>query len=195
MASDNSIENPFSNLLIEIVKKAIKDAVMHIYEPPIEKIKIKECSKRKGVFVTITKNKMLRGCIGSIIPEKELCLEVYDNAIRAALYDPRFPPLNKEELREVEAEITILSELKKLEYKNWRDLLEKIEVGKHGVVIKFGSRSATFLPQVWEILDKKELFLEELCKKAGLDKECWKTNKLEVYIYYAEKIIGPFKVS
>jgi len=177
--------------LFMIACRAVKDAVNNRYDPPKIVNKFKE---KKGVFVTLTKNKELRGCIGTILPIKELGIATYENAIHAAIHDPRFPPLTREELREIEIEISILSNPRRVEYKNVDELLKKIEPHRHGIIISYNGYSATFLPQVWEQLNTKEKFLSHLCLKAGLPMDFWKTGKLIVEVYENEEVIGPWKI-
>jgi len=142
-----------------------------------------EIKEKRAAFVTIEKNGELRGCIGHLWPKEALYLSVIENARNAAFRDPRFPPLRREELKEIEIEVSVLDVPEKMSFENWEDLLSKIEEGKDGIILVYGSRRATFLPQVWEKLPEKTLFLERLCLKAGLPKDCWKWNDIEVYRY------------
>jgi AmmeMemoRadiSam system protein B/AmmeMemoRadiSam system protein A len=126
-----------------------------------------------AVFVTIKKNGSLRGCIGNIQPVMSLYQSVIKNAIAASSADPRFPPVSKEELKDIEVEVSILSPL--LPLKDIRN----IQVGKHGLVIRKGAQSGVLLPQVatefgWD----KDTFLEMVCTKAGLPKNAWKEAEL-----------------
>jgi AmmeMemoRadiSam system protein A len=149
--------------------------------------KLPEIFKKSGaVFVTITKRGQLRGCIGHIIAHEPLIRSVEDNAIAAAFEDPRFFPLSKEEFKDIKIEISVLTEPKPLEYKDAKDLLNKLRPGIDGVIIKRGPYTATFLPQVWEQLPEKELFLSHLCLKAGLPSDEWKRGDLEVFIYQVQ---------
>lgn len=142
-----------------------------------------EIKEKRAAFVTIEKNGELRGCIGHLWPKEALYLSVIENARNAAFRDPRFPPLRREELKEIEIEVSVLDVPEKMSFEGWEDLLSKIEEGKDGIILVYGSRRATFLPQVWEKLPEKTLFLERLCLKAGLPKDCWKWNDIEVYRY------------
>ncbi len=139
-----------------------------------------------GTFVTITKNGQLRGCIGHLEPIQEIYLDVIDNVLSAAFADPRFDPLQEEELKAVEIEVSVLSQPQELKYLSVADLLNKLEPLKHGVIIQKGHYSATYLPQVWEELTSKEGFLSSLCKKAGLSSGEWRKGKLRVQTYEAE---------
>ncbi len=142
--------------------------------------------QRRGTFVTLTKDGNLRGCIGHIIPQESVLEGVKINAINAAFKDPRFMPVRPEEWDKIKIEVSILSEPKPLHYKDPQDLLNKLRPGIDGVIIKKGYAQATFLPQVWEQLPRKEDFLTHLCLKAGLDGDEWKKGDLEVYTYQVQ---------
>ena len=107
------------------------------------------------------------------------------NALNAAFRDPRFSPLSKEEWKKVKIEISILTEPKILSYDGPEDLLEKVHSGVDGVIIQKGAYQSTFLPQVWEQLPDKELFLRHLCQKGGMDGDCWKSTDTKVEVYTA----------
>jgi hypothetical protein len=135
----------------------------------------------QGAFVTLTKDGQLRGCIGRIIADKPLCEVVRDMAIEAAVGDPRFDRVAREELSEIEIEISVLSPLEKISDVN------RIEVGKHGIILRRGFRSGLLLPQVatqygWD----RETFLTQTCYKAGLPVDAWKDSSTEIYIFSAE---------
>ncbi len=139
-----------------------------------------------GCFVTLNKNKNLRGCIGYIVGKAPLYECVLDNAYNAAFEDPRFNELNESELKDIEIEISILSKPKELSFSSPEELLAMLRPGIDGVIIKSGFYDATYLPQVWEQLPDKEEFLNSLCRKAGLDEDCWKSQGLNVFTYQAE---------
>lgn len=145
-----------------------------------------ELKKNNGTFVTLTVDENLRGCIGQIQTTQSLERTVKDNAYSSAFRDSRFTPLTKKEFNLVNIEISILSETVKLQYTDAEDLLNKIKKGIHGLIIHKGSRSATFLPQVWEDIATKQEFLQHLCMKAGLNYDEWKKNTLDVYTYTVE---------
>ncbi len=132
-----------------------------------------------GAFVTLRKNGELRGCIGTFEPEKPLSQVISAMALAAAFDDPRFPPLVEEELKDIKIEISIMTPKQKID--DW----QKIELGRHGVVIQNGSRLGTFLPQVatetgWSL----EEFLGQLCtQKTGLPEDCYKDPKTNIYTF------------
>jgi AmmeMemoRadiSam system protein A len=158
--------------------KGYKDVVV-----PVPSLELKQTT---GTFVTLTTKDELRGCIGQIIPKDSIEKTIKQNAVSAAFYDPRFPQLESEEFNLIEVEISILSKPERLIYDGAEDLLRKIQQNVHGLIIKFGGRSATFLPQVWEEIKTKEEFLMHLCMKASLYPEEWKKGKLEVQTYIVE---------
>jgi AmmeMemoRadiSam system protein A len=143
-------------------------------------------SEKRGTFVTLTENGALRGCIGHIIPQESVIEGIRENAINAAFRDPRFPPLSKAEWKRVRVEISILTDPTPLDYTDAVDLLNRLRPGIDGLIIKKGFNQATFLPQVWEQLPDKKEFLRHLCLKAGLDRDAWKHDKLEVLVYQVQ---------
>ena len=141
---------------------------------------------RCGTFVTLKHNGQLRGCIGSLSASDPLAEGVRRNAINAAFHDPRFSPLTQKELGQIEIEVSVLTEPQPLAFSDPEDLLRKLRPNVDGVIIRQGYASATFLPQVWEQLPKKEDFLGHLCLKAGLPRDAWKRGKLEVSTYQVQ---------
>ncbi|MDD5182363.1 MAG: AmmeMemoRadiSam system protein A [Candidatus Nanoarchaeia archaeon] len=127
--------------------------------------------ERTGIFVTLYTypNKELRGCIGFPEPMHSLITGVREAAKAAAYDDYRFEPLRPEEFNHIILEISILT--KPLPCK-----LDDIEEGD-GVILHKNSKSALFLPQVWEHFSGKEEFLDQLCLKAGLNVGDWKDAK------------------
>jgi AmmeMemoRadiSam system protein B/AmmeMemoRadiSam system protein A len=140
----------------------------------------------RGTFVTLTIDKQLRGCIGNLEPRESILAGIKRNAINAAFHDPRFPPLKPAELDRVDIEVSILTEPYPLEYRDSEDLLAKLRVHVDGVILRKGSASATFLPQVWAQLPRPEEFLSHLCMKAGLGADTWRRRHLEILIYQVQ---------
>jgi AmmeMemoRadiSam system protein A len=143
--------------------------------------------REAACFVTLTKDGQLRGCIGSLEARQPLVLDVRDNAIGAAFRDPRFPPVNAGELKDLHVEISVLSHPEPLDYDGPDDLVAKLRPGIDGVVIERGWNRATFLPQVWEKLSDPHEFLQHLCLKAYLSVDAYKRLGLDVYTYQVEK--------
>jgi len=150
-----------------------------------DSLKFPLLKEKRGVFVTLTQNGQLRGCIGNLIADKPVYQAIIENSLASALFDPRFPSLEKEELKDIKIEISVLSELKLLP--SFKDI-KYLEKKKPGLVIKKGANEATFLPQVWEELETAEDFLSQLCLKAGLEPDAWKKLDLIMFEYEVEKV-------
>ena len=121
-----------------------------------------------ATFVTLTKEGILRGCIGSLQAERALAEDVAQNALGAAFHDPRFPAMTPAEWPQCRVEVSLLSTPKPLRFADEADLLERIRAGEDGLIIEADGKRGTFLPQVWEDLADKRLFLSHLMRKAGL---------------------------
>jgi MEMO1 family protein len=123
----------------------------------------------RGVFVTLKKRGNLRGCIGRMVPDRPLATLVGAMALQAAFEDPRFRPVTAQELSDLEIEISVLTPMKPVPGP------EAIVVGRDGVLLQKGGRSAVFLPQVapeqgWG----RDEMLDNLSQKAGLSASAWR---------------------
>lgn len=168
--------------LLQIAKDTI-----HTYVSTGKVIEVKEADPRlmkdEGAFVTIHKAGRLRGCIGNIIGRQALYLTVRDVAISSATEDPRFSSLTKEELGQIEVEVSVLSKPRVI-----TDVAE-IVLGQHGVIVSQGPfHQGVFLPQVaTETGWSREEFLAQLCsQKAGLPPDAWKSPKTKIEIFSAD---------
>jgi AmmeMemoRadiSam system protein A len=133
-----------------------------------------------GAFVTLHRRGRLRGCIGQIISDEPLAEVVAHCAKAAALEDPRFEPVQPEELAEIEIELSILSRPEPI-------APEQIEAGKHGLMVSQGWRRGILLPQVaTEFRWTAARLLEETCVKAGFDREAWRDPQTEIRGFIAE---------
>ncbi len=144
----------------------------------------------RASFVTLHKHGQLRGCIGSIIPTRPLALDISHNAFAAAFQDPRFPPVQADELDDLNIEISVLSMPEPLEFTSETDLLEKIRPGIDGLILKEGPYSGTFLPSVWEQIPDKREFLRQLKRKAGLPADYWSPT-IRVFRYTTDSFSQP----
>jgi AmmeMemoRadiSam system protein A len=124
-------------------------------------------------FVTLRRDGELRGCIGSLEAHRPLGEDIAGNAVAAALRDGRFAPVTAGELASLEVEVSLLGPSEPIDCVDELDAIGKLRPGVDGVVIAFGSKHATFLPQVWESLPDASLFLRELKRKAGLPADFW----------------------
>ena len=152
-----------------------------------EALKEKDFSVQSGTFVTLKSKGRLRGCIGNLSASESIEKGIKRNAANAAFHDYRFSPLTREELGDIDIEVSILTVPEPLEYNDSEDLISKLRVNVDGVIIRKGRSSATFLPQVWEQLPNPEQFLSNLCRKANLPTDAWRTGDLEVSTYQVQK--------
>jgi uncharacterized protein (TIGR00296 family) len=177
-------------LLIDIARKSIEGAVDNKkYSPSGIPEKLKEPA---GVFVTLYEKTELRGCIGFIMAVKPMAKAIHDAAISAAFRDPRFPPVKKEEVKDLRIEISVLTKPAPLTSADPKDRAKEIKVGRDGLIVEYGPFSGLLLPQVateskWD----EEMFLGKTCWKAGLEESTWldpsaKFSKFECQIF-AEK--------
>ena len=141
----------------------------------------------KATFVSLSKGGELCGCIGNILPKKPLYQDVVDNSLLAAFSDPRFKPVQEDELSLIAIEISVLSKPKAYMYQTTKDLLQKIKAGEHGIVLQQGFNQATFLPQVWEDIPNIENFLSALAKKACLEELAWQKPGTEIFYYTVDR--------
>ena len=142
--------------------------------------------RQRGTFVTLKKKGQLRGCIGSLVTDQPLRHTVARNTYQAAFRDPRFQPVQADELDELSISVSVLTTPAPLDYTGADDLLERLVPQRDGVIIRHGSHQATFLPQVWEQLPQPDAFLGALCRKAGLPADAWYRDKLTIYTYRAQ---------
>lgn len=129
-----------------------------------------------GVFVTLTQQSNLRGCIGSLEGTAPLAQAVADAAYSAAFRDPRFPVLAASECARTRVEISVLSALEPMVVTGRGHLLETLVPGQDGLVLEDGYHRSTFLPKVWEQLPEPETFLGQLLLKAGLPADHWSSS-------------------
>ena len=125
-------------------------------------------AQRAACFVTLTRAGALRGCLGSVRPQRPLSEDVAHNAVAAATRDTRFPPVTAAELAALRIEVSLLSEAEFLDFRDEADLLAQLRPGIDGLHLFAGCRNAVFLPQVWEQLPTPADFLAALKHKAGL---------------------------
>jgi uncharacterized protein len=132
-------------------------------------------AEKRGAFVTLHRpDGELRGCVGLMRSDRPLLDTVARMAVAAATEDDRFDPVTEAELDELTIEISALGPLEPIRP-------EKVEVGRHGLLIGYGSRRGVLLPQVpvehgWD----RETFLAHTCRKAGLPEDTWQKPGVEL---------------
>ncbi|MBT5492615.1 AmmeMemoRadiSam system protein A [bacterium] len=182
-----SVTEQLKKDLISLAKTAINDKLNNIHTIDVEGLltKYPNLSKIGATFVTLTIHGELRGCMGVLIPHQKLLADIIINAQKAAFEDPRFTPLTQEEFKNIEIEISILSENLEIKYENLSDLKSKINIGVDGVIIRQGEKRATFLPHVWEQLPDFNDFLTHLFHKAGITDL---DTLPDVFVYHVDTI-------
>ncbi len=143
-------------------------------------------TKKRASFVTLNKHNNLRGCIGVLEAYRPLVVDIASNAFSAGFCDPRFPPLNASELKQLELHISILSPTEEMSFSSEEDLMSQIRPNIDGLIISDVGKRGTFLPSVWETLPITEQFLSNLKMKAGLPPNYWSdTIKIERYTTFS----------
>jgi hypothetical protein len=166
--------------LLKLARKSVESVVGKdvLYEPPASASPI--LNQERGAFVTLTISGELRGCIGYTSAIKPLYMTVRDTATHAALHDPRFPAVTASELPSLEYEISVLSPLRRVTD------IQQIRVGEHGLLMKNGDSEGLLLPQVpteqkWD----RQTFLEQTCRKARMNANCWKDDDTDIFSFTA----------
>ncbi|MBQ4132952.1 MAG: AmmeMemoRadiSam system protein A [Desulfovibrionaceae bacterium] len=166
------------------LKDLVKWTLLYYFErggnPPVREIPVppegSKLNDELGAFVTLNKDGQLRGCIGQVVGRGPLYQTVAQMSVAAAFSDYRFPPLHADEMDGLEWEISVMGPI--LPCSDTR----KIVIGRHGLVIVKDNQQGLLLPQVassrnWTV----EQFLENLCRKAGLEPEDWKAGNAHIY--------------
>jgi AmmeMemoRadiSam system protein A len=166
-------------LLKKLARDSIEKALFgKVAREPSIPASLKE---KMGAFVCLKTAGELKGCIGYIKGQLPLDETIRQMATEAAFHDPRFMPLNEEEWKDTDIEISVLTPMTKIER------IEEIEVGVHGIYLEKGSSSGLLLPQVaeenrWD----RETFLGYASMKAGLPRDAWKSKETNIYIFSAD---------
>ncbi len=161
-------------ILLGHARRILETTLLH-GEPAKEKCPLPKYLEKFGLFISLRKRQELRGCIGTIQPILSIWEAITENTIAAARDDIRFTPLSFRELNEIKIEISVLTKPEEC-------LLEEIKIND-GVILQQTEYKATYLPQVWEKIPDKKIFLSSLCQKAGLESNCYldKSTKFSKY--------------
>ena len=174
------LSNEEKRILKEIALTSIKDSLdgKPIAEANSSFFTLHSSLKRKcGAFVSLHKRGRLRGCIGHFGEDVPLHRIVAEMARAAAFEDPRFMPVTRDELADLDIEISVLTPMQRIQS------LDEFELHRHGIYIRKGYRSGTFLPQVADEVNwTKEEFVSHCAQdKAGIGWNGWKDAELYVY--------------
>jgi len=195
MPEDTQLSDSDGVFLVKTARMAVTEFLSNGKRIKLESEREKKFSFNSGVFVTLNNADGLRGCIGFPMPDKKLSNGIIDAAIAAATEDPRFSPVKINELNDIVFEVTVLTPPVEITVTDPMEYLEKIKVGRDGLIIRNSFSSGLLLPQVpveygWNV----EEFLQHTCEKAGLEKDTWKNEKVKIEkfegIVYKEETNG-----
>lgn len=172
--------------------RAAREAIEHYFkfreEPSVLRgVDLDKYPEPRGVFATLKNGAELRGCIGFPLPMFPLGKAVVKSAISAAFEDYRFEPITEEELPEITIELSILTVPERITVSRGEEFLERVKIGRDGLIIKFGGQTGLLLPQVpveqgWEPRE----YLDNLCVKAGLAPGTWKKGGVVIESFQAQ---------
>jgi len=164
--------------LVEIARRAISSTILERCIPDFPPCPA-SLSERRGAFVSLYRDGILRGCVGQVENPGTLADVIARSAISAALYDSRFPPIGADEVATLDIEISVLTAPERI-------LPEAIVAGRHGLLVVSGAERGLLLPQV--ATERKwsgRRLLEETCIKAGLARDAWRDPATEVFGFTA----------
>jgi len=181
MSKDIQLSDSDGVFLVKTARKAVTEFLSNGNKIKLESDIEEKFSFNSGVFVTLNNPDGLRGCIGFPMPEKKLSHAIVDGAIAAATEDPRFPSVKTNELNDIVFEVTVLTPPVEIDVSDPMEYLEKIKVGRDGLIIRHSFSSGLLLPQVpveynWNV----EEFLQHTCEKAGLSRDTWKNESVKI---------------
>jgi len=181
MSKDTQLSDSDGVVLVKTARKAVTEFLSNGNRMKLESDLEEKFSFNSGVFVTLNNPDGLRGCIGFPMPEKKLSHAIIEGAIAAATEDPRFPSVKTNELNDIVFEVTVLTPPVVIDVSDPTEYLEKIKVGRDGLIIRHSFSSGLLLPQVpveygWNV----EEFLQHTCEKAGLSKDTWKNESVKI---------------
>jgi AmmeMemoRadiSam system protein A len=147
----------------------------------------------RACFITLRRriDRALRGCTGTLVARHPLAHEVVSMTIQTAFNDPRFRPVNENEVDGLHLEVSVLTPPQPLIFDGPDDLLSKLRPGVDGVTLRWDNRRATFLPQVWDGYPDPRIFLSLLSEKMGRAPDAWRSPRTEVETYQAVIIEEP----
>jgi len=181
MTKDIQLSDSDGVVLVKTARRAVTGFLSNGNRIKLEPDLEEKFSFNSGVFVTLNNPDGLRGCIGFPMPEKKLSHAIVDGAIAAATEDPRFPSVKTNELNDIVFEVTVLTPPIEIDVYDPMEYLEKIKVGRDGLIIRHSFSSGLLLPQVpveysWNV----EEFLQHTCEKAGLARDTWKNESVKI---------------
>ena len=181
------ISDKAGEYLVKIAKEAIEHYIKTKEQMEIPEDYPIELDEKLGVFVTLNKNNVLRGCIGYAEPIEPAIKATIEVAIAAAFNDPRFSAVTKDEFPILDLEVTVLTKPEMIIVAHPDQYFEEIEIGVDGLIIQKGYSRGLLLPQVaTENAFTIEDFLEHTCMKAGISADSWMDESCDVYKFQGQ---------
>ncbi len=192
MSNEEEFSLEEGKMLVQFARENVEFFLKNDRRMPVpEEIKVR-FKDNYGAFVTLNKfNVMgnpLRGCIGYIEPTYSLYDVIHKVSVSSAIEDPRFPSVTLEEMDKIVIELSILTPPKLIEINEPEEYLDKIVIGRDGLIAERGMRRGLLLPQVpidhdrnWDV----EAFISHTCSKAWLSNDAWKNKDTKIYSFQA----------
>ena len=175
------------SVLMSLARAAMERALGRV---PSYEMKAAWLEREAAVFVSLTTaDGALRGCIGSLEAHRTLEDDVAQNAVAAALRDPRFAPVRAEELDALRIEVSLLTTPVPMQFASEEDALAQLRPQQDGLIFAAAGHRSTFLPQVWEQIPGPREFLAQLKLKAGLPRDYWSAD-VQLLRYGVAKFSG-----
>ncbi len=192
MPDNDEFSQEDGKMLIQFARDNIEFFLKNNRKIPIPDVLKEKFSDKYGAFVTLNKYNVignpLRGCIGYIEPTYSLYDVIHRVSISSAIEDPRFPSVSLDEMDNIVIELSILTPPKLLKVNDPKEYLDKIVIGRDGLIVEKGMRRGLLLPQVpidhgrnWDV----ETFISQTCSKAWLESNAWKNKGTNIYSFQA----------
>ncbi len=183
---NNYLKTYYRDMILDICRKSIMSGLQignfgEIGYPAV-------FEETGAVFVTLTIEGELRGCVGSVVPHRTLLKDLQENAHSAAFKDTRFEPLTGKEFPYIDIEVSLLSYPERIIFSTEEELLDKITPSQDGIIIRDGEFQSVYLPDVWEDLPDKREFMKSLKLKAGME-ESYFSDTFQAFKFHTVKIL------
>ncbi len=170
--------------IVELARHAIETL---LFNQPLNLEPYKRFDQSQGIFVTLKKEKELRGQMGTVETKDPLYKAVLKAARDAAFHDKRFDPVNEDEIQEIQVEVAVLYNAKLLRVNNYEEYSELISPEADGLMMQAGIYRAVMLPNPemrygWDV----ERVLRHLCISAGMTMDAWKGMTNNIYTFQAQ---------
>jgi len=184
-----SIADEYATQIAEIAILSIASGLENgsPYEPDLSELP-DALRQKTGCFVTLYKDGVCCGCMGTLTPDVCLAVDVANSAFNAAYADPRYPELTAESILDgdIEIEISVISKLDAVQCFSDQDLQSQIN-SNNGLLLVDGDKDASFLPQMWNMYPDKDSFVAALKSELGYERDYW-SDTMKFYKFTTERI-------